>query len=529
MIDMNIQSKPAIPASSRRIDSLNCLLLLLLLLVRFWCSPRLAACLNGVPDNVEYVVGAERIVHLHQFNIAINGAVYPSRYAPWFSLLFLAPIQAMVPHQPGIGILLVLAMSLLAAFCGMRIADAVAGPPAGLFAVALLIVDGQFVYCARQITTDMPAAALGLLLCLIYLRSTTMKWPAATVAGVLLALAYGLRSEYALLALPMTYKLWKTRGAVGKFAVLFAPLALLGGLTLLYNHHNFGGFTRMGYSYWCAVPYDFPTLLFNLHYIGPHLYGLAFSNSFRVPVIIAVVLLVLSFRRKASPEMRSLLEFSVLASAPLLALHLVYFFWDIRFLLLPIALAAVVAGALAANLLRLSVIRQPLFRTGFLAVLLIVAPFIKRHVPDDYYRYEALQAFDRLTPKDTVLITCIDPVYLEPWYQRGTDRYVLPMTRDVEYASKFVSPVPVHQIVPPPAGLLDQRAPGLLQAGSRDPVPYTADESIDRIAAWVRLGRPVYVDTQVAGTAAQKFLHDRLMTRFHLQATQFPTLARVLP
>jgi hypothetical protein len=93
-----------------------------------------------------------------------------------------------------------------------------------------------------------------------------------------------------------------------------------------------------------------------------------------------------------------------------------------------------------------------------------------------------------------VVISAIDPVYLEAIVVRGTKRRVVPVDREVEYASQVVARRRIAHPVPFPSGPGDHRSPGLLAAGARDVCAFTAEEDPERLAAWVRDGVPVYVD-----------------------------------
>lgn len=56
-----------------------------------YVRPYQASELRIVPDSVEYAVSANRLVTLGAFNLEIEHRGYPSRYPPWFPVLFVAP------------------------------------------------------------------------------------------------------------------------------------------------------------------------------------------------------------------------------------------------------------------------------------------------------------------------------------------------------------------------------------------------------------------------------------------------------
>src|SRR5581483_2065239 len=165
--------------------------------------------------------------------------------------------------------------------------------------------------------------------------------------------------------------------------------------------------------------------------------------------------------------------------------------------------------------------------TAFLA--LIVCPLVRLEKPDPFpLRREVAQSMGQATPDNAILITAIDPVYMEPMALRGTHRQALPLSREIEYASKLVTPRRVPHLDPPPRLFLDARLPALRRAGAHDACPLTADEALanGQLAAWIREGKPVYLDSSLAtaGLPAWK----QIIHTFHLAPVSgFDWLARL--
>ena len=56
-----------------------------------YLPPELGAALTVPPDSSEYSICLANLFEHGRFGFTLNGTWYPSRYAPWFSLLCLAP------------------------------------------------------------------------------------------------------------------------------------------------------------------------------------------------------------------------------------------------------------------------------------------------------------------------------------------------------------------------------------------------------------------------------------------------------
>ena len=72
-----------------------------------------ASDLEVVPDSVEYVVAASRLVADQSYPIVIDGQSWPPRYAPWFSMLVIAPAYLLFGDEPGNAVLPIIFAGLL--------------------------------------------------------------------------------------------------------------------------------------------------------------------------------------------------------------------------------------------------------------------------------------------------------------------------------------------------------------------------------------------------------------------------------
>jgi len=483
------------------------LAIVLLLLVaalgtfRLYRSPWNVSGLAVVPDSVEYAVAAQRLVTLGRYDIEIDGVAHPPWSTPWFSLM-LAPLYALAPRELGAGIHFVLACALVALFAAFAIGRRFAGLWGGTAAALALLFLPAFAHHARLVLTDVPALAFALLACWQYLRTEEVETEVADpgshasrprdalVAGVFVALALSLRSVHLALLLPFALRilLRRRRVVANLTALALPPLAVLVA-TAVYQQRAFGDFRRTGYQYWAAVPYDYPELMFRAGNLPLNL-AFLWTPAFWVPLAAgALGSLVLAWKRPST--LRPMATFVLLAALPPAALHLVHFWTDVRFHVFELSLAALLAGCALASLVPENVRR----RTWILPLALLAAFFAPGREQDPPPRRRIVaEALASDLPDNAVILTGIDPVYLEPLVLRGTSRRVVPLSREVEYASKLVTRVRVPRLDPPPRDAIDHRAPALRAGGAREAVAFTADEAPEKIQAWVRAGVPVFLD-----------------------------------
>jgi hypothetical protein len=139
-------------------------------------------------------------------------------------------------------------------------------------------------------------------------------------------------------------------------------------------------------------------------------------------------------------------------------------------------------------------------------LLLALAAFVppKVELPPPYRRIVA-ETLARETPQDAVIVSGLDPVFLEPYVLRGTARTIVPASRSIECASKLVAPSRIRAI---------------------DPSPTVATESPGKLADWLREGRPVFVDASFLPDDAPL---DRILDPavFAVPSRRFPWLGQL--
>jgi hypothetical protein len=215
------------------------------------------------------------------------------------------------------------------------------------------------------------------------------------------------------------------------------------------------------------------------------------GGSWSLPGIVLGALGCAAWIARGTKESHRLLLWLGLAALPGSVAHLFFFHVDARFHLFALSVLVIAGAAAAVRLVPESVRRSAWLVPVTIVPILLVVLRPKDPVPT---RRIVAEELARSTPTDAVIVSAIDPVYLEPIVVRGTRRRVIPVSRDVEYASKAVAWKRIEHPEPPPRGPSDHRAAGILAGGALDVVDFTADENPAQLAEWAREGVQVYVD-----------------------------------
>jgi len=472
-----------------------------------------ASNLDIVPDSVEYTVAAHHLVASGQYKIVVNGHDMPPRYPPWFSLFFIAPAYAVLGPNPGNAIFPVTALAVLGLLLAFVLGRRVAGNLGGVLAALALLALPLYRHYGSIMMTDVPCTALLLLLCLLYLRlhppvssatpaiHSSYRFLSYAAAGLVAGLCAAIRPPFIcavipfLVAAPLDQS--PPRRLLNRVLLLLPPLAVVGG-TMACNAAQYGSPFRSGYHFWCPVPYDFPRLTMSLRYLAPN--GLTLAASGLGACILlspAVVLLLRTRVEQSAPAAyataKRMLLFGCLAGLPAVVFHMVYFFPDPRFFLPTACMLLVPAAGVIA--LWLPSRRRDVI-AGILQGLVLAAVLGARFsLPrDEPARRLAADRISDNTRDNSVIVSSIDPAYLEFMVCRGSDRTVLPTSRAVEYASKVIAPTRPASL-PRPDHWTDHDRAALLARGGIDPVQHVAMGSPAVISNALERGIPVYLDT----------------------------------
>ena len=457
-----------------------------------------ASDLSIVPDSVEYAIGANNIVTSGEYTILLNGEKFPPRYPPWFSLLILAPAYLIFGTAIGNAIYSITFFAVVGIVAAFMLGKHISGDMGGLLAALALLLHPLYRNYAGTIMTDVPCVALILLGCLLYLKIKDRSEPSSLLyisAGLLAALCAAMRPACGSVILPFvflaTFPLSRPKKLLN-LAALLSPALILVIISAYYNSSTFGNALRTGYHFWCPVPYDFPDLTFSLNYIPSNIKALETNGSLGYILASIAIITIFSFKPSLSDKMKTLIWntslFAALAVGPIALFHLIYFFPSSRLFMPVISLLLVIAVATVATPLRIRpksimpIILQTLILVGFILfrTIIVQAPPPRR---------SAVDRVNNITPPDTLVITAIDPVYMEFM----TNRKILPISRNVEYASKITAK---HKLILgiKPKHWADISRENLLAAGGIDPVPVVSTDHPLILINRLKSGEPVCIE-----------------------------------
>ena len=471
-------------------------------------------CWLVIPDALENAFCSDNFLQEGKFGFYLNGVLHPSRYLPWFPLLFLAPFQAITGDVYGAVYGSWLAAAGLAAvmflscrqttvrpgMAGAR--DAALGGLAGLLTFPMLLLSSFFIALTGYAMTEVPYLLFCVWAMILWTRLAVrpgVDVPSLLWCAVLIALGGSVRSSaYPMLLLPYILifsreKTWKRRFLLWTLAALPTALVLLA--SNIFNWRVFGSPFRTGYHYWCPVPYDFMPLTFNLRYAAEYLPRLVREYGFWLTMALLAVCaawfcLSRSIRKEklwSLPKWtawEAAMSFALLQSGIIFVLYIVYFFYDKRMYLPILVMVLPPAASAAAHLLR-TVLKKCSTACWILAGAAVILQLVAMHNLNDYHKAlrtipndrEKLEYLSSILPGNAVLLSMFNPAVADKFFQHGTDRKIVPVNRIHEYADKIVAPQKVKACDPPPRNAVDNLAPGLLsQPGCFLPFPYALSD-----------------------------------------------------
>jgi 4-amino-4-deoxy-L-arabinose transferase-like glycosyltransferase len=501
-------------------------LLLLILIATVWLyrTPYGASNLEIPPDTVEYALAPLQFLETGDYKIIVEGRPLPPRYPPWFPVLAILPAYVLFGHEPGNAILPVTLMAVAGVGLAWGIGKRLGSTAGGILAALALLFLPSYGAWATQVMSDVPGTALMLATCLLYLRLRAGPQSIALYfgAGVLIALATLVRPVFAAMLFPFLLEILRTRQRlVRAAAALLLPMGAAAAVTLAYNAATFGSALRNGYKFWAAIPMDYPSLIFSLSYLKMNLGLLAHTV---LPYLLAAGIaawLIVRKRERAAlassqQAFRDLLTFLVLTTGPILLFHLVYFFPSDRFHIPMFAGAAVFAGGMLGLLFRprITLLLKWLLLPAVLLLVIGARIAVPEPVPLRRLAAERVRAY---TPENALVISGIEPVYLERLAGRGSSRRIVPISRSVEYASKLL--VRKRIDLPNPSALdwRNSRLIDLRRAGAVEAVQFVASEQLDSLVAQAAAGTPLFLESTFVGESDAEVLN-QLQQRFKLVA-----------
>jgi len=494
---------------------------------------KFGTCWLVIPDALENAFCSDNFLHEGRYGFYLNGVFHPSRYLPWFPLLFLAPFQFLADDVYGAVYGCWLAAAGLAAvmflacrqtavrpgLAGER--DQARGALAGLLTFPVLLLSSFFIALTGYAMTEVPYLLFCVWAMILWTRLATR--PGVDMASLmgcagLIALGGAVRSTaYPMLLLPyilifMRERSWKRRFLLWFLAALPTALVLLA--SNLFNWAVFGSPFRTGYHFWCPVPYDFMPLTFHPCYAARYLPRLVREKGFWLTMgLLAVCAAWFIASRKARGEKlwsirawtawEASMAFALLQGLVIFVLYIFYFFYDKRMYLPILVMALPPAASAAANLLRM-VLRRRYAVNWTLAGAALILQAVAMHNLNDYHKAirnipndrAKLEILNAMLPGNAVLLSSFNPAVADLFFLRGTDRKIIPVNRIHEYTDKIAAPQKVMACDPPPRCAEDNLAPGLLkQPGCYLPFPYALSDDPARLEEILKENVPVFFVT----------------------------------
>jgi len=509
-------------------------LLALLLIAAVWLyrTPYSASNLEIPPDTGEYALAPLQFLETGRYEIVVGERELPPRYPPWFPVLTVLPAYVVFGHDPGNAILPITMLAVAGVGFAYAIGKRISGITGGALAGLAVLTLPSYAFWATEVMTDVPCTALMLGTCIVFLElrgrpDSIGRWFAA---GVLVAITTLFRPVFAAMLLPFALTIISQRKRVLlRGLLLFGPMAGAASLTFAYDAATFGSPFRDGYKFWVALPMDYPRMIFSLSYLPTNLRVIGLGI---FPVLLLVCLgtwLVVRKRRPAAlasswQSFRDTGLFVVLTTGPILVFHLLYFFPGERFhipmvagtAILTASILAVLIGSKGESLLKL--LLPAVFVFAIAARLAVDAPLPLRRLAAERVR--------KYTPDNAMVISAIDPVYLGRFTAAGSSRRIVPLSRNVEYASKFLVRKRVEDTRLRGLKWNDERAVALIRPHAEEAVRFVASERMDELASALGRGSPIFFESMFADP--QDAVVVELRTRFNL-IQRAPFLYELLP
>lgn len=434
-------------------------------------------------DSVEYAVSALNWAQKGIYGFTVDGILHPPRYPFFFSLILIAPWMVIDPSIK-IAVLPILLHAILIPIIAAILAQRGRGNNAVVFAPALVLLSPGLLTLSSEVLTQVPVIAVTLMVWLLYLKwqeKSAKHLP--TLTGALIFCCALIRPLSILLVIPFVLSAWRGQNRI-RMSLPFIMWAIAAiSVHLAYSYWVFGQLGRTGYQYWCSIPYDYFNLTFSTRYFEENI---SFLWNTGIPALFLIFALLCadccwflnsngSSMNDMCIEFRPFLSHSIFflltGVVPVGIIHLFYFFPDTGFHVTLFACFAVLAACLLHTILmqgRLFYARWALGMCLLLYVLFCSFDHFRDGLLQPVHRFRTASRMSRYVSAGDVLISGIDPVYVSAFLPTGVK--IIPISRNVEFASKLATPRHLATINPPTYDWRDHRNPSLLFLGATEVV-----------------------------------------------------------
>ncbi len=521
--------------------------LVLLALLAFYATPEFAANLSQ--DGADFAVPAVNLLERGRLVISVYGHDLPPIH-PFGTSLLLLPAYVIFGHALGNGIHALLLYAFGAIALTYVIGAKLGGRPCGCVAALFLIAHYGFWQYSQKIMSEVPSVFLAtvVLALLLSIRRRKRPGPLCFAIGVALGFALTVRYDNLLLLAPTTVLLlqdgtWRER-------MQRVALCLVGMLPLIvslavYNQVTFGSPWRTGYHYWgqgwnnagqsffsaeCITKPGF----MRVHHIDEQLAEIVDGNgTFYAKSLLAesdttrifghplywqqsgrLIYQILALLRTAWGVVGLLACLAAFRTAYLrkqfslwlvtltvvcISFYLFYYWQEERFLIRLVPAfcltnaigVTVLLAAWPAKATRAAVI-------VLVSALMAVFAFFNWQMGfpsgNDLHLYETLSQAARRMESNAVIVSNFDPLRLDAYVIRGTDRVAVPLARDRD-VGVFIGADPT---------------PTFFR-------PFVASEAPERLRELLHSGRPVYWLINNPWTGRPSIAFHALQGSFRLQ------------
>ena len=508
--------------ASRWCDAMIIFGLILFASFSFYATPEFAA--NLPQDGADSAIPAVNLLERGKLVLTIFGHDHPPSHPFGLSLL-LVPAYVVAGHFLGNGIYAILLCALGSIVVIYVLGVKLGGRWCGSFAALFLITHYGFWQYSQKIMSEVPSVLLltSVLALVLSVREKREAGFRCVVAGAILGFAVTVRYDNLLWFAPTAALLsgagsWRERlRRVGLCLAGLAPWILL---LAAYQQATFGRPWRTGYSHWGNAG-DSTQPLFSLKYIttagflgmkqidgqraglveGNGIFYakslLAESDTTRIfgnplywqlpdrPIyqllaglrtalgVVGIVACLVAWR--TNPFRRQFLLWLILTALISIGLYLLYSWQEERFLmrLVPLFCLANAMG-LTALLAKWPAKSFRAIATVVAGVLLVALAFYNWQMGfptgNDLHLYEVFTYATGHMERNAVVVTNIDPIHVDAYLIRGTERLAVPLVRHRGGVSVIVN--------------------GRSTIASID--PFVATEDPERLRELLHTGRPVY-------------------------------------
>ena len=463
------------------------------------------------PDASEYSICLANLFEHGRFGFTLNGEWYPSRYAPWFSLLCLTPAYLLSGGDVLCLHWAILVFALVLLFVVWKIGAVCGLGKMAILPPVLLMFMPDFLFYSRVVMTEIPYATLFVILTFVFVRFVDLSHPSPKLCvgiGFLVAWTGLVRFTGFALIIPFVVVVfarhagWKFK--VGRVLLMALPIivALVAGLA--YNWYVFGSPSRSGYNYWSAFPFDFRKVTFNWHYVLPAISSLFGNLIIPITVVFMTVPLVvasLDLRNANVAKNRRFLlvvVFVMVHAVVLLGLYLGYYWTDTRFFL-PLTVISTVMFFVAVN----DVVSRCFSRQRALLVAILFAGSVFavvraecRYVPLTRGRpiwFVESQMSAEILPRQSIVLQKGDPSLMDYFGFKDKRIILYPLDRGFDYLANMVAPRQITNLWRPQEQWHGYIISELIDSGiCRLPFPSTFEEDPNQIVLFLDEGKRVF-------------------------------------